>query len=308
MSNALFQNSFYVGNAFNGILYGVELVLYVKTIQALLRADRRHTRTNRFFMIFSTALLFLITIFVAVQAVFGQEMWIVNAGFEGGSAAYLATYASVWYQTMGTTASIILQLLSDALLIYRCFIVYNSFLVLILPSILWIATLVFGILELYASGVPSGDFFIGFAAHIGVTYVAISVGLNVIVSSMICARIAYLGMAVHSIHNTARGGEVMRYAGTIPIIVESAMPYAVAGIAFLVSYGMASEISILFLSIYVMFTCISPQLIIMRIADGKAWERYGVNTTSAIGLRPMTSGGDVPSIDSGVKTDSELQF
>jgi len=100
----------------------------------------------------------------------------------------------------------------------------------------------------------------------------------------------------------------MRYAGTIPIIVESAMPYAVAGIAFLVSYGMASEISILFLSIYVMFTCISPQLIIMRIADGKAWERYGVNTTSAIGLRPMTSGGDVPSIDSGVKTDSELQF
>jgi len=306
MSNSLFQNSFYVGNAFNGILYGVELVFYVKTVQALLRGDRKHARTNRFFAIFSTALLFLITIFVAVQAVFGQEMWIVNAGFEGGSAAYLAMYASVWYQTMGTAASIMLQLMSDALLIYRCFIVYNGFLVLIFPSILWIATLVLGILELYTSGVPSGDFFAGLAAHIGVAYVSVSVGLNVMVSSMICARIAYLGMAVHSTRNTARGKEVMKYGGTIPIIVESALPYAVAGIAFAVSYGMESEISIFFLSIYVMFTCISPQTIIMRIADGKAWQRYGVNTTSAIGLRPMSSGGDVPSIDSGVKADSEL--
>jgi len=177
---------------------------------------------------------------------------------------------------------------------------------LIFPSILWIATLVLGILELYTSGVPSGDFFAGLAAHIGVAYVSVSVGLNVMVSSMICARIAYLGMAVHSTRNTARGKEVMKYGGTIPIIVESALPYAVAGIAFAVSYGMESEISIFFLSIYVMFTCISPQMIIMRIADGKAWQRYGVNTTSAIGLRPMSSGGDVPSIDSGVKADSEL--
>ena len=71
---------------------------------------------------------------------------------------------------------------------------------------------------------------------------------------MICTRIAYLGMAVHSTRNTARGKEVMKYAGTIPIIVESALPYAVAGIAFLVSYGMGSNISIFFLSIYVMFT------------------------------------------------------
>jgi hypothetical protein len=48
-------------------------------------------------------------------------MWIVNAGFEGGSAAYLAMYASVWYQTMGTAASIMLQLMSDALLVGRVY-------------------------------------------------------------------------------------------------------------------------------------------------------------------------------------------
>jgi hypothetical protein len=154
------------------------------------------------------------------------------------------------------------------------------------------------------------------------------------VSSMICARIAYLGMAEHS-NRIASGKEVMKYAGTIPIIVESALPYAVAGIAFAVSYGMENGTSIFFLSIYVMFTvslvlvsslwvvfsrvslcltdnwlnvqCISPQMIIMRVADGTAWQRYGVDATSVIGPRPMSSGGGVPNIGSGVDTDSELQ-
>ena len=159
---------------------------------------------------------------------------------------------------------------------------YNSIVVLTFPCILWVATLgtssqfiphplilhpcsrllpslihfttVFGIVELYYSGVPSGDFFVGLALHIGVTYVSISIGLNVIVSCMICARISYLGIAMHAIHHTERGQEMVKYAGTIPIIVESALPYAMAGIAFAVSYGIGSDISVFFMSIYAMFT------------------------------------------------------
>ena len=96
---------------------GVELVLYFQTLQALLRGGTKHFLTNRFFLFFNTASLFLITIFVAVQAVFGQEMWIVNASSEGGSAAYLATHTSVWYETLGTAAVIALQLMSDAFLV-----------------------------------------------------------------------------------------------------------------------------------------------------------------------------------------------
>ena len=135
MSTALFQNSFYIGNTFNWILYGkwylvvsrrstfftgnagVNLVLYIQTMRIYATSNSTHKKSTRFFMSFSTAMLILITIFVIVQSIFGQEMWIVNANYPGGSAAYLATYASVWYQTMGTTASVILQLMSDGLLV-----------------------------------------------------------------------------------------------------------------------------------------------------------------------------------------------
>ncbi|KIJ65817.1 hypothetical protein HYDPIDRAFT_27050 [Hydnomerulius pinastri MD-312] len=295
MSDPLFQNSLYIGNTFNAILYGIEITLYYNTMSILWRKKEKDARATRFYMAFSTAAFLLVTIFVAVEAVFGQEMWIVNANFPGGSAAYLATYASVWYQTMGTAASVILQLMSDGVLIYRCFVVWNNLYVLIFPCVLWVATLILGIFELYTSGVPTGNAFEGLAAHIGVTYCAVSVGLNVIVTAMICGRIGYLGMAIHT---TSTKKSMAKYTGTIPIIVESGLAYAVSGIAFVVSLGIGSEISILFLSLYVMFTCISPQMIILRVADGKAWERQQLNDASAIVLN--TFGDNHTSVESGL--------
>ena len=52
------------------------------------------------------------------------------------------------------------------------------------------------------------------------------------------------------------------YFSLAAIIVESALPYTLCGIAFVISYGLNSEISILFLSLYAMFMAStgSPEL------------------------------------------------
>ena len=74
-------------------------------------------RSDIVFALFSAVTLLLNTIYFATELVFGQEMWISNAQYPGGQAAYLADYSAVWYQTLGTSASIVLNLLSDALLV-----------------------------------------------------------------------------------------------------------------------------------------------------------------------------------------------
>ncbi|KAI0042029.1 hypothetical protein FA95DRAFT_1610537 [Auriscalpium vulgare] len=273
-SDLLFQNSYYIGNNFNTILYGVQLVLYVMTMQRLVRTTRKST-ADKFFIFHSTATLILITIYVAVESVFGEEMWIVNRDFPGGQGAYLATFAAVWYQTMGTTASVALNLLSDGLLIYRCYIVWSDFRVLIFPGILYLATL--GVVELWASGAPHSDFFAGLAAHLGLAYYSLSIGLNVVVTSIICGRLLwYARTAKHYLGADVSGA----YFSVAALIVESALPYSMAGIAFLVSYGLNSEISILFLSIYVMFTAVSPQMLVLRVVDGRAWKQNQMTDTS----------------------------
>jgi len=150
----------------NAILYGVELVLYFLTMQKLYQNRKRGGASNKFFIFFSSALLVLITIYMSAEAVFGEETWIVNAGFPGGDAAYMEMYASVWYQTMGTGASVVLNLLCDGLMIYRCFLVWNSRYVVILPCFLWVSSLGLGAAELYASGSSVGDMILIYALEV----------------------------------------------------------------------------------------------------------------------------------------------
>ncbi|KAH9934031.1 uncharacterized protein BXZ73DRAFT_46071 [Epithele typhae] len=276
--NAVFQNCYYVGNNFNTILYGIELMLYFATVYIVLNVKDQSRQFHTLFLVFSTALLFLITIFVAVQSVFGEMMWIVNEDFPGGSAAYLATHADVWYQTMGSVAGVLLTVLSDALLLYRCYVFYGSHWIVVFPALIYLASVVLGILTCVVSGTPSGNFFVGLASQIAVAYSSAVISLNVLCSGLICARILFFARRAEAV----LGPDAARaYTGTAAILIESALPYALFGIAYVAALGVGSPVAILFESIYVMFTCISPQLIILRILMGRAWTQNAAATNGS---------------------------
>ncbi|KAI0821785.1 hypothetical protein BC628DRAFT_1543082 [Trametes gibbosa] len=268
--SAIFQNAYYIGNNFNAIFYGVELVVYVATIRALHRPGRASRATDKLLIAFSTILLLLNTVFVATEAVFGEEMWIVNANYPGGSEAYLVAFASVWYQTFGTAASIALNLLSDALLIYRCYVIWGgSFRIVLLPTIIYIATCALGIAQLVASGIPHADYFAGFAQKLGTAYTSTIIALEIIVTTLICVRIRQICRQCGG----SSGGTAMvhRYAGAAAVFVESMLLSTLCGIAYLVPFARGDDISIFFLSIYVMSTCLAPQMIIFRMVSDTAW-------------------------------------
>ncbi|KAF9234862.1 hypothetical protein BU15DRAFT_52017 [Melanogaster broomeanus] len=306
MNNTVFQNALYVGNAFNFILYGVELVLYFQTMQILLKSRRAEMKTpDSFMMVFSTALLFLITIYVVTESILGEEMWIVHADYPGGSAAYLQAYASAWYQTMGTGSGILLQLMSDGLLIYRCLIIWNDRRVLIFPCFLWLAALGMGIVQLYVDGSPNGDFFVGIAAQVGVAYISIAICLNIVLTSLICGRIIHYGRQFGQYLGSASSST---YYGVVAIIVESAIPYTLSGIAFVVAYALNSDLTISFLSIYVMFTCLSPQFLMLRVASGRAWNRDTISTVTGMTFRRSSDALTSPGFSRSDRTDTTVVY
>jgi hypothetical protein len=116
-SGPVFQNAVYVGINLQDILYGMELVLYLQTMHVLLSSEARRKKSDVFYAIFSTVMLLLITIWVSTQAIFGEKMWLVDAGFPGGPDAYWASNASIWYMDLGTTAITVLQLMTDGLMV-----------------------------------------------------------------------------------------------------------------------------------------------------------------------------------------------
>lgn len=62
-------------------------------------------------------MVFSITVWVATQAVFGQKMWLLDSDFPGGPYAYWKTNLSVWYMNWSTVQVIVLQLMTDALMV-----------------------------------------------------------------------------------------------------------------------------------------------------------------------------------------------
>ncbi|KAF8132494.1 hypothetical protein EV363DRAFT_109591 [Boletus edulis] len=281
----VFQNSVYVGINLQNILYGVELVLYFKTMHVLLSSKVRHKKSDKFYAIFSSVMLLIITVWVSTQAIFGEEMWIVNAKFSGGPDAYWARNASIWYMDIGTTAVIILQLMTDGLMIYRCWMIWDSYRVMVVPVILWLGTLVLGILIIIMSSSSGGNFFSGVAAQLGIAYYSLSVGLTAMLTWVICYRMVTHGREVKK----QLGAEYASvYFTLLSIIIESVLPYTLSGIGFLVSFGMGSGTSIAFLCVYILMMCISPQMLILRVASGRTWDETAKEGPSTLKFNTAT--------------------
>ena len=87
------------------------------TLRGLRTNNQNSPKSKRFFAIYSTILLLLLTVDISVNAVWGELMWINARNAPGGVFAYIVTQTSVWYQTMGSTSVVAMIFMGDALLV-----------------------------------------------------------------------------------------------------------------------------------------------------------------------------------------------
>jgi len=266
-----FERSFYIGGYFTAILYGIQLCMFFLTTYFVLY--RPSTKgSNSFYLVYSAALLFLWTIALACNAIFGEYMWIDHRdAIPGGPAAYMYANLASWYNTLGTTAGVGLNFLGDALLIYRCYIIWASnWIVVVFPILIYFAAMSMSILLIWSSAQPDANFFQGRSVSFGVPYVSLTISLNIIVTLLICGRL----VAVRNRVRAALGEEHARtYTNVVSIIVESAAPFTVLGIAYVVSYARNSPTSFAFVQVWGDFCALSPQLIILRVVMGQGWNK-----------------------------------
>ncbi|KAI9457703.1 hypothetical protein HD554DRAFT_1768688 [Boletus coccyginus] len=264
--NQTLQNAMYIAINLQDILYGAELVLYFETIHTALTVRTKWGRSEVLHVLFSTVMLILITIWVSTNAIFGEEMWLIHSDYPGGADAYYMSNISSWYLIMGRAAVFVLQLMTDALLIHRCWAVWNNTYAIVVPSILWVATLVLGALSTWMLAFDAVSFVSSFGSRTALAYYTVCVFLNVTLTSMICYRIIRYGKLVQA----ELGREYsLGYFAVAGIIVESALPFTLSSIAFLVTWGVNSQVMIPFEWVYFMMTCISPQMLILRVLSRK---------------------------------------
>ncbi|KAL0063237.1 hypothetical protein AAF712_009839 [Marasmius tenuissimus] len=285
-----FERSLYVGGQITGILYGIHLVIFVLSCRLMSRPPYSSKSDSRFCICFyyGLCLLILWTVALSCNAIFGQFAWIDHRDVEGGPAAYIAEHISDLYNTLGTTAGVGMNLLADALLVFRYLVLLedNGFPCHNLSRhILYVASrdnlhsgelnlpsnpLAMSLLLIYESARPGANFFKGHAVAFGVPYMALTISLNIIVTLLICSRL----IAVKNrLQNTLGPHHARMYTGVNAIMVESAAPFTILGIIYLITYARHSPTSIAFVQVWGDFCALSPQLIVLRVAMGHAWSK-----------------------------------
>ena len=110
---------------------------------------------------------------------------------------------------------------------------------------------VLGVATSVITGLPNSNFFAGVGQRVALSYSAVVISLNFTLSTLICGRLLY---HAHEVKASLGRRVARKYTGAIALIVEAALPYTLFGLAYVITLGVDSPTSILFLSIYVMFT------------------------------------------------------
>lgn len=80
-------------------------------------------------------------------------------------------------------------------------------------------------------------------------YTASTFAFNVIVTGLICGRLAYFQRYMQRYY----GAERRLYGGAVAIVVESALPFTLFNLAYLVAFAVGTDLAFAF-SFYAMFT------------------------------------------------------
>ncbi|KAH0828698.1 hypothetical protein J3R83DRAFT_3084 [Lanmaoa asiatica] len=313
----VFQNSIYIGMIIQNILYGIELYLYFTTMHVLLANGGARNKHNLFYAIFSSMMLFLVTVWVVTQAIFNQKMWLSQSNFPGGPNAYWAENNFAWYMDWGAIAIFTLQLMTEALMIHRCRIIWNSYRVIVIPIILWLAILgehhlillpcgfsfhvhlALGIMTSWTICSPRSNWVSSVTTNIALTYTT-SIILHTTLTCMICYRMV---RHARTIRESLGHEYASLYFAIVTIIVESVLPYTLSGVVCLVLLATRSAMAIAFISAYFMVMCISPQVLILRVILGGAHDSDTIRRPdSTIKFSPRSTFGSQQFDDSGTRT------
>ncbi|KAJ6569379.1 hypothetical protein B0H19DRAFT_1024484 [Mycena capillaripes] len=294
-SDIALERMFVAGDLVTGTGFGVQFALYFFCFRYLWQRRKQH-RYAIFVLVYITTLFSVEFLFVAVQAQTVQMIYIDNRNYPGGPwAFFLATQNApvniIFYVTL-----FMLTFLSDLLVIWRCWVIWAAegqkkiaYLVISFPCILLLASFALGVLWTLESSKPGLSLYSRLPIEYGTAYYTISLSVNIIISTLIIARLLFYRRRLLKILPTA---QARHYVSMMTIVVESAVLYSAFALLFLITYAVNNPTTQLWLGVASATQQISGYLIVCRLADGSAWRVDTMRFSSIV-----RSGLQFPSID-----------
>lgn len=170
---------------------------------------------------------------------------------------------------VGRIASTFIAFVGDGFLLYRCYFFWSDKKwVVILPALIYVASVVMGFLQMLWI-----DVYPGWSIDYSVAWISLTAALNALITATISFRLL---VTYYKNKEFLPSTSSKLYLGVVAILVEAALPLAVLGIVLAAfinesrGAGASKPHQGIFRILYFFFLAISPQMIIFRVATGRA--------------------------------------
>ncbi|PPQ93529.1 hypothetical protein CVT25_005361 [Psilocybe cyanescens] len=282
-----------------GCLYspGIHIAVFATCTYYLIKEKK----FSWFYQVYITVLFILASTNIACNVRFSELSWIDERNFPGGPSAFIELEDNLPVHIIGDAAANAITLM-----IYRCYIIcQGKWYIVIVPILALVASTVLSILRTISAAQPASSLFAQNSVRFGLPYWALSMSLNMLVTSIIVTR---LWMARRSFKSALDHEQLSMYTGIAAMLIESALPYSVVSLILIILYGKGNTAEILFIPLLPHVQCIAPELIIIRVRMGQAWSRTTLSAASPVSPMKFASNASstsAPVLDvSGGKIDN----
>ncbi|KAG2137927.1 hypothetical protein DEU56DRAFT_343655 [Suillus clintonianus] len=216
-----------------GILYGFSVLMFMGTIWALTYKSRMQD-INRPIAMVAILLLLVSTVHMIVTIIRVENGFVkYRDTWPGGPAAFFADITEETY-VIKHALYIFQTVVADGVMVYRCYVVWQSIRVIILPSMLWCGIVVTGIHAVYSVSQASsnpGDVFASQLTKWITAFFASTITTNLLCSGLLAYRIWMTERAVSRVRATS--GTMMPI---VRILVDAAVLYSIVLFSLLICF------------------------------------------------------------------------
>ncbi|KAI0919681.1 hypothetical protein AcV5_001677 [Taiwanofungus camphoratus] len=246
------------------IAYGVHTVIFFMCAYYIVTGKRTHWK----WLPVISILFSMATVNICMNIHFNEMAWIDDRNYPGGPLAFLLEQQANPINTAGNSASFIATFLADGILIYRVHVVWMKRYILVIPVLMWLASAALSILTTIQAARPNSSLWANNTLNFSVPYWSLSIALNLLLTILLISRLLYLRRMILS---TPLGHSLgSAYTGVAMVVLESALPYFLVSFVFIVLYGLNNTAANLFIPLLLQVACITPELIILRVAGERA--------------------------------------
>ncbi|KAH7886568.1 hypothetical protein F5I97DRAFT_1936249 [Phlebopus sp. FC_14] len=276
MANIPLDTAAIMSTVLEGILYGFSLLMYGGTLWAL---NYQHTKMNRPMLLIATLFLILSTIHMVVDIKRIEDGFVTYRDtFPGGPTAFFADVAQETFVFKNAVYTL-QTLLGDGVVIYRCYVVWQSPWIVVLPIMGWCAVAASAVGSVYSvsqATANANNIFVKETGQWITSFYASTLATNVLSSSLLAFRIWWIDRKV-----TAVRASQSKTMPILRVLLDAALLYSMSLFAALMCFVFSNNGQYVVLDLIMPIIPITFYMVFIRLAAAKNSTSYSVSARSA---------------------------